>query len=965
MASFNVRSVNNKSASISDLISEYHLDVLALQETWHENTDSLSLRRAVPPGYCVVDAARNINNNDNIDARMHSTAGGGVAIIYREVYKCHKVGTLPSVNAFEYVCCRLTTTARYDLIILSIYRPGSRAVTNEFFNDFTVLLEALATFRCPIFILGDINIHLERSNDTHTVELVELLESFDMKQFVVENTHKYGGRLDVIIARSDEVVNEIKVIETGISDHSMLVCQHKIPINNTSDFVPLEGRKWNNFILDDFRNDLRASRLFTCDEVWMRDASVDDLFEIYNHDLTALIDKHAPRYIRKRKPRLLSPWYDNECRMFKRNVRRLERKYRKSKNSSDRKDWILKLKEQAVFFRQKERDYWLIRINQNADSPKGLWRDLETLLRRNDETPVLPRPEATKKAEEFINFFDQKVSMIRDATATTKQPSYLPQCSDESLSVFAAITPDQIVKLVSSCSNKCCGLDPIPTNLLKNCIDLLAPFISKVFARSLSEGHVPLSQKVAIIRPHLKKRGLDATDCKNFRPVSNLSFLSKLLEKIVANQVNDFLQRCKAYPLLQSAYRKFHSTETALLKVFSDLCKAVDEGNICLLGLLDLSAAFDTVDHHILLTRLNSSFGISGTVLDWFRSYLNDRRQFVSMSGCKSSFSNVRCGIPQGSILGPLLFILYTSPLTDIINAHGLWSHCYADDTQIYFYCSPDQVINLTNSFSRCIADLEGWMTVNRLKLNCDKTEFLWISSQSRLESINISNISITVGNDVIAPFSGARSLGVFFDRHLNLHQHIINVCRLCFYQLRQLRVVCKSLPRSALKTLLHAFVSSRLDYCNSLLFGLPKYEIRKLQSIQNTAARLLGGLKRYDHVTPILRDELHWLPITARIEFKIALLTYKALHNQAPEYLSSMCHLASDSTGLSRNRSATNGDLIPFSWNTTHYGKRSFYYSSPQIWNNLPKYIKEQSTTTNFVKNLKTFLFSKEYDVH
>jgi len=237
MASFNVRSINNKSASISDLISEYHLDVLALQETWHENTDSLSLRSAVPPGYCVVDAARNNDHNDNSDVRMHSSAGGGVAIIYREAYKCHKVVTLPSVNAFEYVCCRLTTTTRYDVIILSIYRPGSHAITNEFFNDFTVLLESLATFRCPIFILGDINIHLELSDETHTVELIELLESFDMKQNVVEHTHKYGGLLDVIIARSDEVVNDIKVVETGISDHSMLVCQHKIPINNSPDYI--------------------------------------------------------------------------------------------------------------------------------------------------------------------------------------------------------------------------------------------------------------------------------------------------------------------------------------------------------------------------------------------------------------------------------------------------------------------------------------------------------------------------------------------------------------------------------------------------------------------------------------------------------------------------------------------------------------------------------------------------------
>ena len=254
-------------------------------------------------------------------------------------------------------------------------------------------------------------------------------------------------------------------------------------------------------------------------------------------------------------------------------------------------------------------------------------------------------------------------------------------------------------------------------------------------------------------------------------------------------------------------------------------------------------------------------------------------------------------------------------------------------------------------------------MTVNRLKLNCKKTEFVWMASKSRHEFLNSTNRSVNVGNDIITPSSGARSLGVFLDEHLDLHQHIINVCRQCFYQLRQLRVVCKSLPRNALKTLLHAFVSSRLDYCNSLLFGLPNYEIRKLQSVQNAASRLFGGLKRYEHITSILRDELHWLPINSRVDFKIALLTYKALHNQAPECLSSMCHLASNSVGLSRNRSASNGDLIPYyTWHTTHYGKRSFFYSSPYIWNNLPPYIKEQSTVTNFMKHLKTFLFTKVY---
>lgn len=404
MASFNVRSINNKSATISDLISDYHLDVLALQETWHENTDSLSLRFAVPSGYNVVEAAR--NGKTDINEMKMNSVGGGVAIIYREQYKCHKVVSLPSVKSFEFVCCRLTTPARYEFTVLSIYRPGSHAVTNEFFNDFTVLMEALATFTCPILILGDINIHLERPDDTHTVEMVELLESFDMNQFVTENTHKYGGRLDVIIARRDEVISHIEVVETGVSDHLMLVCRHPIPIS--TDFIPSdsEGRKWNEFSLDAFRNDLMENILCCADVDWSKSVSIDDLFQIYNDELLKLIDKHAPRYTRKRKSRILSPWFDDDCRIYKRSVRRLERKYRKSRLQTDRLAWVLKLKEKAAFFQHKECAYWSGRIKENASQPKRLWQDLDVLMRRVDDVaPAVSPNECSKWAQEFSDFF--------------------------------------------------------------------------------------------------------------------------------------------------------------------------------------------------------------------------------------------------------------------------------------------------------------------------------------------------------------------------------------------------------------------------------------------------------------------------------------------------------------------------------------------------------------------------------
>ena len=467
--------------------------------------------------------------------------------------------------------------------------------------------------------------------------------------------------------------------------------------------------------------------------------------------------------------------------------------------------------------------------------------------------------------------------------------------------------------------------------------------------------------KSAYVIPHLKKRGLDANDSKNFRPVSNLPFLSKLLERVVSTQLNDYLKVTGTLPSTQSAYRKFHSTETALLKVFSDLCQAIDDGNTCLLGLLDLSAAFDTVDHNILLNRLDLSFGVKGSVLQWFNSYLSDRTQTVQVAGCSSAKSILKSGVPQGSILGPLLFIMYTSPVTDIIRRHGLLSHCYADDTQLYFYCSPDQLDGQLLKLSNCVAELDHWMASNRLKLNCDKTEFIWIASRNKLETLHNSLPLVNIGSEVISPVTGARNLGVFFDSNLNFKRHITNVCRSSYYSLRQIRVIRRSLQRDVTKTLLHAFVSSRLDYCNSLFYGLPKCDIHRLQSVQNSAARIYGGLRKYDHITPVMRDQLHWLPINERIRYKIAVLTYMSIHQLAPDYLTAMCRRTIDNIALSRNRSASNGDLIPTSFKTVTYGKRSFYFSAPVVWNQLPVSVR-MLTFDAFCKQLKTLLFKEIY---
>lgn len=200
---------------------------------------------------------------------------------------------------------------------------------------------------------------------------------------------------------------------------------------------------------------------------------------------------------------------------------------------------------------------------------------------------------------------------------------------------------------------------------------------------SLLTGTFPQALKSAVVKPLLKKTNLDPLVLNNFRPISNLSFLSKILEKLVFRQLNDYLNFNSTLEKFQSGFRLHHSTETALVKVVNDLRMNMDDNKLTILVLLDLSAAFDTVDHDILINRLQNCVGLSGSVLDWFRTYLSGRAFSVSLGEHSSANTSITCGVPQGYILGPVLFSLYMLPLGNIITEHGINFHSYADDTQL------------------------------------------------------------------------------------------------------------------------------------------------------------------------------------------------------------------------------------------------------------------------------------------
>ena len=475
---------------------------------------------------------------------------------------------------------------------------------------------------------------------------------------------------------------------------------------------------------------------------------------------------------------------------------------------------------------------------------------------------------------------------------------------------------------------------------------------------------MPDPLKTALITPLLKKSGLDHNDLKNYRPIANLPFLDKVLEKVVAAQLRTYLDRHELFSHSQSAYRHFHSTETALVKVLNDLLLAIDKGLEAVLILLDYSAAFDTLDHVALCHRLETRYGVTGTVLQWIESYLNGRSQKIVVNGsCSKSFP-ILYGVPQGSVIGPLLFIHFTGPLGGIINSHHEVQHMvYADDTQIYLILKPTEQAEAMHQLKDCIEDVKKWSVANKLQLNEMKTEMLHITSQFR-NSNQISYFELQSGS--IKCSESVRDLGVLLDDNLTLHQHIRNVCRSASWGISKIGKLRKFLNKPATERLVHAFVTSHLDYCNCLFAGLPNSHIAPLQRIQNTAARLVTRTKKSEHITPVLQS-LNWLPIHQRICFKVLLLVYKIYHKLAPVYLQDLVSFrsASISSSSRRLRSAATAhlQLCPGPRTVTRYlGDRAFSSIAPQLWNNLPVDIRSAPSLDSFKTMLKTHLYNQSY---
>ena len=374
--------------------------------------------------------------------------------------------------------------------------------------------------------------------------------------------------------------------------------------------------------------------------------------------------------------------------------------------------------------------------------------------------------------------------------------------------------------------------------------------------------------------------------------------------------------------------------------------------------LLDLSAAFDTVDHGLLLYRLKNDIGVSGTVLKWFDSYLSSRCSSVSIDNVFSEQSKLVYGVPQGSVIGPVQFVIYTQPMGAIIRSHNVSFHSYADDTQLYVSFNPKIAGAAETALAKleqCIAGIKEWMNQNKLKLNNDKTEFFIAGSYQSLQKL--PKVQLKVADIHIEPSCNIRNLGIIFDSNMTMCKQVNSLVSSGNYQLRNIRRICRYLDQDTRHLVVRALFLSRLDYGNALLYGAKSQDLIRLQSLQNRAAKLIFSASRLDSPSPLLK-KLHWLPVTKRIQFKICLHVYKCLNDCGPEYLANLlAHINRPSTAPV-TRSATDKTLLAIPFSKKCIGEEAFSVAGPSLWNSLPQHVRNAGSTAVFKKLLKTHLF-------
>ena len=929
---WNAQSLNKKLQDLIALLEDEDLDIVAVTETWlasQHNNVTAELRDS---GYTIYHYNRDVK------------VGGGVALIFKSNFKFVSGKTFSFEN-FECIVVSIATQSFGKLNFVIVYRFCEIAPAH-FLDEFYKFIESIFIDFKNVIILGDFNLHVNEQSSQTTTKFYDILSTFSLSQRIESGTHKLGNTLDLVIHNTcDTTINDIRIDFNNKSDHAYIFFK----VAHNVDFKSKKAitiRNFKNVNLEHFKSDLALKVENLVSNI---DGTFPEVLNDFNNLCNECVDKHVETKKVVVNGNVRPKWIDSEFRQVRAERRKLYKRWKRTLSESDRLNFQKARQNTHNLSIDKRTAFYKSAIDNCNNSHKELFRVCKNLLDKSNSSKLPSYTDPLAMADKFNDYFIGKIENIRSSFSTKTEQicdSGMETYNGTIMSQFQPVSQEELKKIILSKPVKTSAQDPLPAILLKSCIDVLLPVLTILINLSLSSSIVD-GLKDTVITPLLKKAGLDPEVLKNYRPVFNVLYLSKLIERVVLVQCNKHLDLIGGHTTNQSGYKPRHSCETLLMRVTNDILKNMDSSKCTIMLLLDLSAAFDTVDHDVLLNMLWFELGFRGKVYNWFVEFLRDRRQAVGIDGRNSSFKANKYGVPQGSVVGPFLFNIYVRNLIKTMEQMGFTIHGYADDHQVLFSFQIDfQVAAVRSTVPLGMDVLSKWMERHFLKLNPSKSQVIIFHPKAISQKLVFERLLLSDGSYI--PISKeVYNLGFTLDSQLAYSSHISATIAQGYHLIRNIASIRKYLSDDHVKTLVNAIVIAKVDNCNSLLYGISSYDAGRLQKFQNSCARLIYRKRKYDHVSGILK-QLHWLPSEARTYFKLLCYVYKCIHDLAPSYLSELI-VVRRYHDLSLSVPRCSGKS----------GDRAFSTAGPRLWNALPADLRLTTTLDKFKSQLKHLFFS------
>ena len=912
--------------------------LIGLTETWLDSDSNIPFA---------------LQNYDYIFNNRQVRRGGGVALYISKDFNfniCNEFSI--SNDILESLFIEIFVPGRKSIMVGVIYRPPN-GNSQDFLLQLGNFLKDPFFNNKDCFLMGDYNINLLK-NDNISHDFLELFLSASFLPLISKPTRVTPQSATLIDNIFSNVIPhpESFIVISDISDHFPIFSYFSLsnsvknggprplsrrltPENLARLGISLERVDWSEVLDND---DMNTS------------------YECFLNILDSNMDSNIPlqrvsanNY--KTTPRL--PWINKS---LLRSINKKNRLYYKYKlDGTDRvkrkynsyKNTLLRI------LRFVKKNYFVNRLEFFKNDMQNTWKILKEAMNlvsnRNNITKINYNGHIISNPNDIVEIFNIYFSTIGENLAQNIQRPDKPFFDflgpSNSNSIFFAPTQRQeIWDIISQLKNKkSSGNDGVNNVILKFMLPFIIDPLIHLFNISLLNGVVPDKMKIAKVIPLFKKG--DKLDINNYRPISLLSSLLKVLEKLVFKRTIAFLTSYNIINESQFGFRKNHSTSHALLSFLDKVIYSFDTSSHSVGLFLDYSKAFDTINHDILLYKLNH-YGIRGKALEWFRSYLSHRKQFVSLNGSNSNFHSIKCGVPQGSLLGPLLFILY---INDFCRSSNVMSFIlFADDTTLFYsHHDPIQLVNIINSE---LQKLTQWIRANRLSLNLQKTKYMLFShTLSSLPS------DIFFDNSPLEKVSNIKFLGVIIDDKLSWKFHLDKICRIISRNIGVINKLKNCLPNKSLLTLYSSLILPYLNYGLLAWGNACQTLLDKIILLQKRVIRIISHTHFLAHTDPLFFDN-KVLKINDLFLYQLGLFMYDYKHNVLPAVFNSMFQFNQSIHSYPTRHS---GDIhLPLL--RTRLAQHSYSYEGPKFWNSLPEIVKTAPFKNCFKKRLKTYLLKK-----